>query len=162
VTLLTSRAREGLHQHPGSGAADTDRLPLEGLSAFGGGRKDCKRRASVGRQGSMKPGGRRTGELERQSIGFVIPVERRERESTKPIGSPPMRSTGSADRSGGCHGEPPDRRKTRPLLARDGRRLEIINGSVRSRCPTLPPPTAAGAQCGQFALQPAGDLAGGH
>jgi hypothetical protein len=41
LTLLTSRAR-GLHQHRGSGAADTARLPLEGLSAFGGGRKDCK------------------------------------------------------------------------------------------------------------------------
>jgi hypothetical protein len=40
-TFLTSRAR-GLHQHRGSGTADAARLPLEGLSAFGGGRKDCK------------------------------------------------------------------------------------------------------------------------
>jgi hypothetical protein len=36
-----ARAR-GLHRHRGSGVADTARLPLEGLSAFGGGRKDCK------------------------------------------------------------------------------------------------------------------------
>ena len=35
-------ARAGLHQHLASGAADTDPCPLEGLSAFGGGREDCK------------------------------------------------------------------------------------------------------------------------
>ena len=38
-TFLTSRAR-GLHQRRGSGTADTARLPLEGLSAFGGGLED--------------------------------------------------------------------------------------------------------------------------
>jgi hypothetical protein len=36
-----ARAR-GLQQHRGSGTADTARLPLEGLSAFGGGRRDCE------------------------------------------------------------------------------------------------------------------------
>ena len=36
-----ARAR-GLQQHQGSGTAHTARLPLEGLSAFGGDRKDCK------------------------------------------------------------------------------------------------------------------------
>jgi hypothetical protein len=39
ATFLPSRAR-GLHQHRGSGTADTARLPLEGLSAFGGGLED--------------------------------------------------------------------------------------------------------------------------
>jgi hypothetical protein len=37
--LDVARAR-GLHRHRGSGVADTARLPLEGLSAFGGGRKE--------------------------------------------------------------------------------------------------------------------------
>ena len=41
VTFSTSRAREGFSIE-GSGTADTARLLLEGLSAFGGGREDCK------------------------------------------------------------------------------------------------------------------------
>jgi hypothetical protein len=40
-----ARAR-GLHQHRGSGTADTARLPLEGLSAFGGGLEDYGIRTS--------------------------------------------------------------------------------------------------------------------
>jgi hypothetical protein len=39
---LTSRAREGFTIEWGSCAADTDRLPLEGPSAFVGVRKDCE------------------------------------------------------------------------------------------------------------------------
>jgi hypothetical protein len=55
LTFLTSRAR-GLHQHRGSGTADTARLPLEGLSAFGGGRKDCEIR--TGRYPTTRRSGR--------------------------------------------------------------------------------------------------------
>ena len=50
-----ARAR-GLHQHRGSGTADTARLPLEGLSAFGGGRKDCK--IATGRYPTTRRSGR--------------------------------------------------------------------------------------------------------
>jgi hypothetical protein len=50
-----ARAR-GLHQHRGSGTADTARLPLEGLSAFGGGRKDYK--IATGRYPTTRRSGR--------------------------------------------------------------------------------------------------------
>jgi hypothetical protein len=50
-----ARAR-GFHQHRGSGTADTARLPVKGLSAFGGGRKDCK--IATGRYPTTRRSGR--------------------------------------------------------------------------------------------------------